>query len=68
MGVAAVDLNLQKDSWTRTHRKGFSLSEHLPDWKWVFPTSQIHFSPLFQDDVSEWFDIYSVADLSLREE
>jgi lysophospholipase II len=48
--------------------KGLSLQEHLPGWKWVFPTSQTRFSTLFQEDISEWFDIYSLTDPTLREE
>jgi lysophospholipase II len=48
--------------------KELSLQEHLPGWKWVFPTSQTRFSTLFQEDISEWFDIYSLTDPTLREE
>jgi lysophospholipase-2 len=48
--------------------KGLSLQEHLPGWKWIFPTSQTRFSTLFQEDISEWFDIYSLTDPTLREE
>ena len=32
---------------------GLSLQEHLPGWKWVFPTSQTRFSTLFREDISE---------------
>jgi lysophospholipase-2 len=48
--------------------KGLSLPEELPGWKWVFPTSQTRFSTIFQEDISEWFDIYSLTDPALREE
>jgi lysophospholipase II len=48
--------------------KGLSLQEHLPGWKWVFPSSQTRYSTLFQEDMDEWFDIYSLTDTTLREE
>jgi lysophospholipase II len=48
--------------------KGLSLREHLPGWKWVFPKSQTRFSTVFQEELVEWFDIYSLADPTLREE
>jgi lysophospholipase-2 len=48
--------------------KGLSLQEHLPGWKWVFPTSQKRFSTIFQAEMNEWFDIYSLTNPTLREE
>lgn len=48
--------------------KGLSLQEHLPGWKWVFPSSQTRYSTLFQEEMDEWFDIYSLTDTTLREE
>jgi lysophospholipase-2 len=48
--------------------KGLSLPEHLPGWKWVFPTSQMRFSNVFQEELVEWFDISSLTDPTLREE
>jgi len=48
--------------------KGLTLQEHLPGWKWVFPTSQTRFSTLFQEEMVEWFDTYSLTDPTLREE
>lgn len=47
---------------------GLSLQEHMPGWKWVFPTSQTRFSTVFQQEMDEWFDIYSLTDPSLRQE
>jgi lysophospholipase II len=48
--------------------KGLTLQEHLPGWKWVFPSSQTRFSTLFEQEMEEWFDIYSLTDPTLREE
>ena len=47
---------------------GLSLQEHLPGWKWVFPSSQTRYSTLFQEEMDEWFDIYSLTNPTLREE
>lgn len=48
--------------------QGSSLRDHLSGWKWVFPTSQTRFSTVFQQDMDEWFDIYSLTDPGLRQE
>ena len=52
---------------TRTSKE-LSLQEHLPGWKLVFPTSQTRFSTIFQEEMVEWFDIYSLTDPTLHEE
>jgi lysophospholipase II len=38
-----------------------SLRGHFPDFKWVFPSARERFSTVFQDDLVEWFDIYSLT-------
>lgn len=48
--------------------KGLNLQEHLPGWKWVFPTSHSNFSTVFREEMDEWFDIYSLTDPNLRQE
>jgi lysophospholipase-2 len=48
--------------------KGLGLQEHLPGWKWIFPSSQTRFSTIFEQEIREWFDIYSLTDPTLREE
>jgi lysophospholipase II len=45
-----------------------SLQGHFPDFKWVFPTARERFSTVFQDDLVEWFDIYSLTDPGEKEE
>ena len=47
---------------------GLSLPETFPGCKWVFPSSQTRYSTVFQDELDEWFDIYSLTDPSAREE
>lgn len=43
---------------------GLNLAEHFPDWRWVFPSAKAHFSTVFQEEIAEWFDIYSLSDTS----
>jgi len=46
---------------------GQSLPQHFPTWKWVFPSSQERFSTVFQEELDQWFDIYSLNNPSERE-
>ncbi|EWC48387.1 hypothetical protein DRE_02156 [Drechslerella stenobrocha 248] len=45
-----------------------TLFSHFPSMRWVFPTARSSFSTAFQEEITEWFDIYSLADPSEREE
>lgn len=45
-----------------------SLAEHFPSWKWVFPTARDGYSTVFQENMTEWFDMYSLSDPSRCEE
>ena len=45
-----------------------TLSEHFPHCKWIFPSSQERYSTVFQEEMDEWFDIYSLSDPSTQEE
>lgn len=47
---------------------GRSLPQHFPGFKWIFPNAQPRFSTVFQEDLVEWFDIYSLTDPSVEEE
>ncbi len=47
---------------------GRSLQEAFPSAKWVFPSSQERYSTVFQEELDEWFDIYSLTDPTAREE
>ncbi|KAL9626197.1 MAG: hypothetical protein Q9204_007503 [Flavoplaca sp. TL-2023a] len=44
-----------------------TLAEHFPHCKWVFPSSQERYSTGFQENMDEWFDIYSLTDPSTQE-
>ena len=48
--------------------QGLTLAEHFPHTKWVFLSSQKRHSTVFQEEMDEWFDIYSLTDPSMQEE
>ncbi|KAL9603545.1 MAG: hypothetical protein Q9219_001047 [cf. Caloplaca sp. 3 TL-2023] len=50
---------------TPNHR---SLPQTFPSAKWVFPSSQARYSTVFQEDLDEWFDVYSLTHPETREE
>lgn len=41
---------------------GLNLAEHFPGWRWVFPSAKARWSTVFQEKMTEWFDIYSLSD------
>ena len=45
-----------------------TFSEHFTHCKWIFPSSQERYSTVFQEEMDEWFDIYSLTDPSTQEE
>ena len=45
-----------------------SLAQTFPSCKWVFPSSQERYSTVFQEELDEWFDIYSLTNPAEREE
>lgn len=46
---------------------GLSLREAFPTCRWVFPSSQTRYSTVFQEDMQEWFDVYSLTDPTAKE-
>ncbi|KAL8987572.1 MAG: hypothetical protein Q9169_008684 [Polycauliona sp. 2 TL-2023] len=44
-----------------------TLAEHFPHTKWIFPSSQSRYSTVFQEEMDEWFDIYSLTNPSTQE-
>lgn len=36
--------------------------------KWIFPSAPARFSTVFQEDLTEWFDIYSLTDTDAEQE
>lgn len=43
---------------------GLNLAEHFPGWRWVFPSAKARLSTVFQEEITEWFDTYSLSDTS----
>lgn len=48
--------------------QGKNLSESLPNFRWVFPTSGERWSARFQEDMPSWFDAYSLEDIGAKQE
>lgn len=38
-----------------------TLVQRFPNFRWVFPTSQILWSSMFREDISVWFEAYSLT-------
>ena len=51
-----------------TTSSGRNLRDTFSGCKWVFPSSQERYSTVFQEELDEWFDIYSLSDPSQRED
>ncbi len=45
-----------------------SLPQHFPGFKWIFPNAHESFSTIFQQNLFEWFDVYSLTNPSIEEE
>lgn len=38
-----------------------SLTKRFPSVRWVFPSARIRTSTVFREDISEWYDVYSLS-------
>ncbi|CAG7566381.1 unnamed protein product [Fusarium equiseti] len=47
---------------------GSSLSQKLPNWRWVFPSSRELWSEAFQEDMPAWFEAHSLTNITARQE
>ncbi|KAL2022353.1 hypothetical protein VTK56DRAFT_5420 [Thermocarpiscus australiensis] len=47
---------------------GKSLQEHLPGWRWVFPSSRELWSTAFQEAMPAWFEAHSLTDATARQD
>ncbi|KAJ9640053.1 hypothetical protein H2199_006287 [Coniosporium tulheliwenetii] len=45
-----------------------NLASHFPGWRWVFPSSGMSWSTAFQEEQCAWFDVYSLTDITARQE
>lgn len=55
-------------SSTTTKDKDKNLPASLPTWRWVFPTSKARWDSRFEEDLSAWFEAYSLADIEEKGE
>ena len=44
------------------------LPQRFPTVKWVFPSARVRYSSVFQEAISEWFDIASLVDIEKESE
>ncbi len=44
------------------------LHQRYPTVKWVFPSARVRYSSVFQEEISEWFDIASLIDTEKESE
>lgn len=47
---------------------GQSLASHFPGWRWVFPSACTRWSPQFEQDLRDWFDVWSLSDPNERQD
>ncbi|KAI1949222.1 hypothetical protein LOZ57_002594 [Ophidiomyces ophidiicola] len=57
-----------EDIFSSETSMGKNLESHFPSWKWVFPSSGERWSTIFQEDLSSWFDIYSLTEPDDRQD
>lgn len=53
---------------TTTKDKDKNLPASLPTWRWVFPTSKERWDSRFEEDLSAWFEAYSLTNTEEKEE
>ena len=47
---------------------GLTLNAAVPSSKWIFPSARERYSTVFQENLTEWFDIYSLTDPDFERE
>ncbi|KAL2816397.1 alpha/beta-hydrolase [Aspergillus cavernicola] len=67
-GRASSGPEFAEDLFSSSTSTGKTLSACLPTWRWVFPTSRNRWSTSFQEDMCAWFDVYSLNDITARQE
>ena len=45
-----------------------NLKQLFPTCKWIFPNAKLRYSAVFQEEMTEWFDIYSLTNPHERQE
>ena len=69
--ISLRELTLRKFSDELFEEKtssNLTLQQAFPSFKWVFPSSQERYSTVFQEELDEWFDVYSLSDPTKRED
>ncbi|KAK2813793.1 hypothetical protein FQN50_000193 [Emmonsiellopsis sp. PD_5] len=60
-GRSSNGIELAEDLFDSESSEGKTLTAHFPGCRWVFPTSRDRWSSVFKEDLTAWFDIYSLS-------
>ena len=67
-GRGSTGPEFAEDLFSSTSTKGKNLPASLPTWRWVFPTSKERWDSRFDEDLSAWFEAYSLTNIEEKEE
>ncbi|KAF9890389.1 hypothetical protein FE257_006057 [Aspergillus nanangensis] len=67
-GRGSDGVEFADELFSSTTSKLQDLPACLPNWRWVFPTSRVRRDTRFQEDMTAWFDAYSLTDTQERQE
>ena len=56
-----------EDLFSSTITKDKNLPASLPTWRWVFSTSKERWDSRFEEDLSAWFEAYSLTNIEEKE-
>ena len=61
-GRGSTSSEFAEDFFDTDSSAGQSLQKRFPSVKWVFPSARPRQSTVFQEEMSEWYDVYSLSD------
>lgn len=65
-GRGSTGKEFSKEFFDTSSSSGESLQDRFPSVRWVFPSAKCRTSTVFQEEVSEWYDVYSLSDPEAR--
>ncbi|OJJ02526.1 hypothetical protein ASPVEDRAFT_133391 [Aspergillus versicolor CBS 583.65] len=57
-----------EDFFSSVTSKNKNMAACLPNWRWVFPSSRDRWTTAFQEEMSAWFDAYSLSNIEERQD
>ncbi|EEP80976.1 predicted protein [Uncinocarpus reesii 1704] len=67
-GRSSNGVEFAKDLFDSKSSETKNLAAHFPGCRWVFPTSRDLWSSVFKEELTAWFDVYSLSDPSEQQE